>query len=112
MFVRTPEQVTGLSHLLMLGVRVLTLIEWGVRRSLAQEQRALPGLHPEQHKKTTTRPTSERLLRAFRGLTLTVIQVKDQVIRYLTPLSDLHKEIVKRLGLDDALYHKLEIHKT
>lgn len=72
MFVQEPKQVTGLTHLLMLGVRVLSLIECVVRRALAQDQQALPGLHPEHRKKKTARPTTERLLRAFRGITLTV----------------------------------------
>jgi transposase len=112
MYVQEPDQVTGLNHLLTLGVRVLTLIEFVVRRSLEQEQRALPGLHPENHQKTTNRPTSERLLKAFEGITLTIIHVKDQIIRHLTPLSDLQKEILKRLELDDVLYQNLEIHKT
>ena len=112
MYVQEPDQVKGLNHLLTLGVRVLTLIEFVVRRSLEQQQTALPGLHPENHQKTTNRPTSERLLKAFEGITLTIIHVKDQIIRHLTPLSDLQKEILKRLELDDVLYQNLEIHKT
>jgi transposase len=112
MYVQEPDQVTGLTHLLTLGVRVLTLIEFVVRRSLEQDQTTLPGLHPENHQKTTDRPTSERLLKAFEGITLTIIHVKDQIIRHLTPLSELQKEILKRLEFDDALYQNLEIHKT
>jgi transposase len=112
MFVQEPRQVTGLTHLLMLGVRVVTLIEYVVRRSLAHDQHALAGLHPEHQKKKTARPTTERLLRAFRGITLTVIQVKEQVVRHVTPLSELHEEILTRLGLNITLYHDLEIHKT
>jgi transposase len=112
MYVQEADQVTGLNHLLTLGVRVLTLIEFVVRRSLEQEQTSLSGLHPENQQKTTNRPTSERLLKAFEGITLTIIRVKDQVIRHLTPLSELQKEILKRLELDDVLYQHLEIHKS
>lgn len=112
MYVSEPDQVKGLNHLLTLGVRVLTLIEFVVRRSLEQEQTSLPGLHPENQHKTTNRPTSERLLKAFEGITLTILHVEAQVIRHLTPLSELQKEILKRLELDDALYQNLEIHKT
>jgi transposase len=112
MYVQEPAQVTGLTHLLMLGVRVLTLIEFVVRRSLEQEQTALPGRHPENPKKTTTRPTSERLLKAFEGITLTIVRMNDQVIRHLSPLSELQKGILKRLELDHVLYQNLEFHKT
>jgi transposase len=111
-YVQEPAQVRGLTHLLTLGVRVLTVIEFAVRRSLERAQTALPGLHLENHQKTTTRPTSERLLRAFKGMTLTIISVKEQIMRHLTPLSDLQKEILKRLELDDRVYQQLEIHKT
>jgi transposase len=112
LYVQAPDQVKGLSHLLTLGVRVLTLIEFVVRRSLAQEQKTLPGLHAENRQKTTDRPTSERLLKAFEGITLTIIHMKDQIIRHLTPLSELQKEILRRLDLDEVLYQHLEIHKT
>jgi len=112
MYVQEPDQVKGLNHLLTLGVRVLTLIEFVVRRSLKQEQKALPGLHAENRQKTSAKPTSERLLKAFEGITLTIIHMKDQIIHHLTPLSGLQKEILRRLDLDEVLYQNLEIHKT
>ncbi len=96
----------------MLGVRVLSLIEYVVRRSLAKAQQALVGLNPDRPHKASTRPTTERVLRALKGVTLTVIQGKEHVIRHLTPLSALQEEILRRLDLDLALYHNLEIHKT
>ena len=91
---------------------MLTLVEFVVRRSLQQAHTALSGLHPENRHKTTERPTSERLLKAFKGITLTIICMKDQIIRHLTPLSELQKEILRRLDLDEVLYQHLEIHKT
>ena len=71
-FVQESKQVTGLTHLLMLGVRVLSLVEYVVRRSLARDHQALVGLNPDRPRKGTARPTTERLLRAFKGVTLTV----------------------------------------
>lgn len=112
MFVQEPRQVTGLTHLLMVGVRVFSLIEYVVRRSLGQDRQTLAGLNPDRARKTTARPTTERLLQAFRGVTLTVIHVKEQVIRHLTPLSALQEHILMRLGFDVTLYTSLEIHKT
>ncbi len=112
MYVQEPEHVTGLTHLLTMGVRVLTLIEFVVRRSLKREQNGLSGLHPENPQKTTNRPTSERLLNAFKGITLTIIGMNDRVIRHLSPLSELQKEILKRLEFEDGLYQHLEIQKS
>jgi len=110
LFVKRDDQITGLTHLLSLGVRVLTLLEFVVRRSLENDQSKLTGLHPENHQKSTDKPTAERILKAFSNLSLTIIKtVAGELRRYLTPLSELQKEILNRLGLDLSLYLQLEI---
>jgi transposase len=55
-FVKRDDQVQGLTHWLMLGVRGLTLIEFVVRRSLQNDQTALADLHPENKNKITDKP--------------------------------------------------------
>lgn len=108
-FVKRNDQMTGLTHLLTLGVRVLTLLEFVVRRSLQEDQVQLPKLHPENPKKSTDKPTAERLLKVFSNISLTIIKNRSgEIIRHLTPLSDLQIEILKRLELDSLLYFNLE----
>ena len=65
LFVKLNEQIEGLTYLLTLGVRVLTVTEFVLRRSLEQDQARLPGLHPENKQKMTDKPTAERILQAF-----------------------------------------------
>jgi len=109
-FVKRNEQITGLTYLLTLGVRILTLLEFVVRRSLHQEAAQLPSLHLENHQKTTDKPTAERLLKAFSNLSLTIIKNRaGEIRRHLTPLSDLQLEILTRLDIDKSLYLNLEI---
>lgn len=110
-FVKRNDQIEGLTYLLTLGVRVLTLIEFVVRRSLQNDQAKLSGLHPENAKKTTDKPTAERILKAFSNLSLTLIKnaAGDEIIRWLTPLSSVQQEILQRLGLGVDLYRQLEI---
>ena len=110
-FVRRDDQIEGLTYLLTLGVRVLTLIEFVVRRSLQGDQAKLSGLHPENAKKTTDKPTAERILKVFSNLSLTIIKNAggDEIIRWLTPLSSVQQEILQRLGLGVDLYRQLEI---
>jgi transposase len=55
-FVQRDDQVKGLVHLLSLGLRLLTLIEFVVRRQLEQSGESLVGLHPENPKKASKRP--------------------------------------------------------
>src|SRR5438128_7823166 len=50
LFVKLNDQIEGLTYLLTLGVRVLTVMEFVLRRSLQTDQTKLPGLHPE-HKR-------------------------------------------------------------
>ena len=109
LFVKRDDQSTGLTHLLTLGVRVLTLIEYIVRRSLQKSNDKLVGLHLENPKKATDIPTSERLLKAFSKITLTIIEMADGILRHLTPLSELQINILGRLGLDTATYNDLAI---
>ena len=88
-------------------------MEFVLRRSLQNAQATLPGLHPENKKKMTDTPTAERLLQAFRGVSLTIINTAGQeVLRRLTPLSGVQEDILQRLGLGASLYRQLEIQDT
>ena len=97
--IKLNDQIEGLTYLLTLGVRVLTVTEFVLRRSLVQEQATLPGLHPENKQKMTDKPTAERLLKAFSGVSLTIIKhaAGEDIMRRLTPLSALQQAILQRL---------------
>ena len=109
LFVKLNDQIEGLTYLLTLGVRVLTVTEFVLRRSLEQDQVTLPGLHPENKHKRTDKPTAERLLKAFSGISLTIIKTTagEDILRRLTPLLGVQEEILQRLGLGAALYRQL-----
>ncbi len=111
LFVKLNDQIEGLTYLLTLGARVLTVMEFVLRRSLQTDQTALPGLHPENKRKMTDKPTAERILKAFSDVSLTIIKnaAGEDILRRLTPLSGVQEDIVQRLGLDAALYGQLEI---
>ena len=111
LFVKLNEQIEGLTYLLTLGVRVLTVTEFVLRRSLETAQASLPGLHPENKHKMTDKPTAERILKAFADISLTIIKnaAGEDILRRLTPLSGLQEDILQRLGLGTTLYGQLEI---
>jgi transposase len=111
LFVKLNEQIEGLTYLLTLGVRVLTVMEFVLHRSLAQAQASLSGLHPENKQKVTDQPTAERLLQAFSDVSLTIIKHAsgEEILRRLTPLSGVQEDILQRLGLGATLYTQLEI---
>jgi transposase len=111
LLVKLNEQIEGLTYLLTLGVRVLTVTEFVLRQSLETAQASLPGLYPENKQKRTDKPTAERLLKAFAAISLTIIKnaAGEDILRRLTPLSRLQEEILQQLGLEVALYRQLEI---
>jgi transposase len=111
LFVKLNDQIEGLTYLLTLGVRVLTVMEFVLRRALQTTQTQLPGLHPENKTRRTDQPTAERILKAFADVSLTIIKnaAGEGILRRLTSLSGLQADILQRLGLGASLYGQLEI---
>jgi len=111
LFVKLNDQIEGLTYLLTLGVRVLTVMEFALRRSLQNDHATLPGLHPENKTKMTDTPTAERILKAFSDVSLTIIKqaAGEDILRRLTPLSGVQETILQCLGLGTSLYRQLEI---
>jgi transposase len=107
LYVRREDHATGMVRLLSLALRVLTGVEHVVRRQLRAAGETLNGLYAGNPKRATARPTTERLLKAFRGITLTMVQLPDQKIRHVTPLSELQQRILTLLGLSAAIYQNL-----
>jgi transposase len=107
MYVKRDDQATGLINLLSLAVRILTLIEFVVRRALKQQNTTLIGLHKENPKKENSNPTTERLLQVFSNIFLTTIYLSDRTIRHITPLSDLQTKILSLLDLSPDIYLSL-----
>ncbi|MFO1433919.1 MAG: hypothetical protein U1F76_28115 [Candidatus Competibacteraceae bacterium] len=96
MFVKRDDQIHGLTYLLTLGVRVLTVMEFILRRSLQQDQATLSGLHRENRHKQTNKPTAERVLKAFGKISPTILKdaAGHEIRRWLTPLSAVQQDIL------------------
>ncbi len=107
MYVQRDDHATGLIRLLSVALRVLTLLEFVGRRQLAAEGTKLAGLYAGNPRRETARPTTERLLEAFEGITLTIIEGVQQTLRHLTVLSSLQQRILEILGFSSALYTRL-----
>lgn len=112
MFVKRDDQIVELTNLLSIAVRVLTLIEFVVRRALKCGKTQLTGLHQENPQKATNRPTANRLLRAFSNITLTIIQFPDRTLRHVTPLTPLQERILLLLDLSSDIYYSLAYNST
>ena len=107
LFVKRDDQVVGLTNLLSLAVRFLTLIEFVVRRKLKQNQEKLVGLIENNPKKGIDNPTTERLLKMFDNMTLTILRLPGQTIRHLPALTSVQIRILELLGLSADVYTRL-----
>ncbi len=107
MYVERDDHATGLVRLLSLALRILTLLEFVVRRHLAQEGASLAGLYAGNPKRATTHPTTERLLEAFQEITLTLVIEPHQTRRHVTALSPLQQRVLALLEFTPTIYTKL-----
>jgi transposase len=107
MSLQRDDQATGLIRRLSVGWRVLTRLEFVVRQRLAAAQTMLAGLYAGNPKRATARPTTERRLKRFEGLTLTSIREGRRRRYHLTPLSRVQRRILALLHFPVDLYTRL-----
>ncbi|EFH80955.1 IS1634 family transposase [Ktedonobacter racemifer] len=104
LYVQRDDHRIGLVRLLTLALRVLTVLEGVVRQRLGEQKEELAGLFAGNPKRRTAQPTAERLLEAFREVTLTVISAPGFAQRHVTPLSPLQQQILALFGFSPAVY--------
>ena len=108
--VRGDERVKGLLRLLSLGLRVFSLLEYQTRRQLKEQKTELVGLYAGNSKRSTAKPTSESLLKVFKGINLTTIggiAGTNEVQYHITVLSGLQARILALLKM--PLAHRLQV---
>ena len=106
LYVQRDDHAIGLIRLLTVGLRAMVIIEFVVRRSLAEEGETLSGLYDGNPKRRTARPTAELLMNAFDEITLSIRldQAGEIVEQYLTPLNDVQMRILELLDLSPDIY--------
>jgi transposase len=106
-YLSDERRIAGLSWLLCLALRVLTLTEYRLRTALQQRGAALAGLNPASRAQTTTRPTTERVIAAFHNITRTALALPDSLLYHVTPLTPVQEHIIALLQLPPDLYARL-----
>jgi transposase len=111
LWVKLPEQIKGLTLLLLIALRVLTLIEIVIRSKLQETGEKLEGMHEGQKNKLEGKPTGRRMLRGIAGLeiTLGLIVMGEEQWWYLPPLPNLLQRVLALLGLSVSLYTNTSI---
>lgn len=106
LYVREEEQIIGLTRLLTIALRLLTLFELRVRATLEEAEEELAGLYEGQPKRKTSRPTATRLLKAIARMeiTATCVSTGPDSRWYVSPLPALLLQILKCVNLSPTLY--------
>lgn len=112
LYVQREDHARGMVRSLSLALRVLTLVEHVVREGLRARGEALEGLYAGNPKRQTARLTTERLLKAFHGITFTVVHLPNQTIRHITPLSELQRRILALLDLSASIHENLALYAS
>lgn len=109
LYVRRDDQVRGLTHLLTLAARLLTLLEIQLRHSVAQTGELFCGLYVGQEARATARPTATQVLGSIARaqITLTRVELGGQAHWHLTPLPPLLERTLTCLQLSPSLYQRL-----
>jgi hypothetical protein len=107
MYLAKEERMLGLVLLLSVALRVLTVLQWQVRRQLHQSGEVLRGLYPGQPGRKTASPSAELLLTAFGGICLTVLEVAGQRSVHITALKPLQQKLLALWRFPAELYQRL-----
>jgi transposase len=110
LYVREDEQIIGLTRLLTIALRLLTLLEMTVRANLAATGEELAGLYEGQPNRKTSQPTATRMLKAVArmGVTLTHVFMNEDSFWHMPVLPPLLQRILSLVGLSFTLYTNIE----
>ncbi|KAF0247254.1 MAG: hypothetical protein FD167_3342, partial [bacterium] len=94
LFIKREDPLIGLVRLLSLALRLLTLTEFLVRQALYNSNESLSGLYSGNPNRKTSSPSAERLLKAFRGIFLSIVFLPGKTAFHLSALSPLQSQII------------------
>lgn len=109
MYFQEESRVVGLVLLLSVALRLLSLVEWTVRRKIQETAEPIKGLYPGQPGRKAKSPSAELLLAAFKGINLTILDVVGQLIPHVTPLTPLQLLLLDLWELPPDLFLRLAL---
>lgn len=109
LFLSSSTRIKGLIRLLSIGLRVLCLVEFAVRESLREKNEKLDSIYAGNPKRSTTRPTTEMMLKVFNGISMAVISFGEEVWCSVTKLTTVQLRILDLLGFPTVIYQGLGV---
>ena len=94
MYLQDECRMQGLVYLLSVALRLLTLVEWGVRESPRKSGEKLEEIYAGRRGRKTTRPSAELLLAAMKTIQVSVVEVNGEVYVLLSPMKAVQRRLL------------------
>ncbi len=107
LYINSTDRIKGLIRLLCIGLRVLCLVEYAVREALREKSEKLAGIYAGNPKRSTARPTTEMMLKAFEGITRVTVSHNGTNLDHVTPLNAVQTRILSLIGFPMSIYQRL-----
>lgn len=104
-FLHKDTRIKGLTRLLLLALKFSAMIQHTVRTALADQKETLNQVYPGNPHRKTAKPTTEMILKAFKGIAWVQITHQDQAqTTHITPLTPIQKRILAYLKCSEEVF--------
>jgi transposase len=113
LYLRKQERLKGITRLLSIGVRLITILEYSISKNLKEAKETIKGLDVAHPNKTTATPTAISILKTFcrEKINLSQITIKEKNYWTLSKISEDLIRVLKYLKIPLELY-KVEYYKN
>jgi hypothetical protein len=84
-------------------------VEFEVRKTLQEQNEKLAGIYAGNPKRATTKPTTEMMLKAFRGITLSMLIIDGVEHSFMTSLNVVQQNILRLVGFPAEVYQAVQL---
>lgn len=103
-YLKKPNRIKALIQLLILALKYVSLIQFQVRTKLKTTKQTLKELYPGNPGRTTDRPTTNMILRAFRNITLVIVSFENKTFVKISDLKPIQLKILEALNIPPETY--------
>lgn len=107
-FLQKDNRIEGLVNILLLALKICSTMEYVIAKALQEQNEKLCGVYEGNPKRGTVRPSAKRLLKAFEGISISLIFIDKQFqFALMTKLETVQLKILKLLGIKTEIYTDL-----
>jgi transposase len=105
LFLHKQNRIVALVRLLITAIKFSCLIQYQVRQELKNTGQSINELYPGNPGRKTTKPTTNLILGAFKGISLVIMKLPDgNTFIQMTNLKPVQLNLIKLLGLKSDLF--------